>query len=144
MSRGFSLAGLLRVRGVQEREAAERLSRAVLDANQTEAHDRRVRAALAGTGSDAVDVRSLAALAAARVAGRSALVDLQLLAERQAATVDEARSAHTQARQEVRGLERMAQAHALRVRAEELRVEQAELDEIASRTRAGERAGGEV
>ena len=33
MKRGFSLAGLLRVRAVQERAAAERLSRAAIEAS---------------------------------------------------------------------------------------------------------------
>ncbi|MGV2901211.1 hypothetical protein ACNPM4_05990, partial [Microbacterium sp. AGC62] len=63
MTRSFSLAGLLRVREIQERAAAQRLSRAVLDARHTEARDRSLRAHLAGAGSEAVDVRSLAALA---------------------------------------------------------------------------------
>lgn len=133
MSRLFSLGGLLRVRGIQEREAAARLSRAVVDANQTEARDRHLRAALAGTGSDAVDVRSLAALAAARVTSRSMLADLQSLAGMQQAEVDDARAAHAEARRAQRGLERLAQAHDLRVRQADLRAEQAQLDEIASR-----------
>ena len=39
MSRSFSLAGLLRVRSIQERAAAQELSRAVIeaDADETEA-----------------------------------------------------------------------------------------------------------
>ncbi|GEK86917.1 flagellar FliJ family protein [Microbacterium aerolatum] len=133
MSKQFSLAGLLRVRGIQERAAAERLSRAVLDARHTEARDRHLRAALAGEGTEAVDVRSLAALAAARSASRSMLADLTALASTQEQTLAEARSEHEDARRAERGLDRLAQAHALRVRADELRSEQAELDEIASR-----------
>lgn len=58
MSRSFSLAGLLRVREIQERAAAQRLSRAVIDAQHTEARDRSLRAHLAGSGNEAVDVRS--------------------------------------------------------------------------------------
>lgn len=135
MSRGFSLAGLLRVRGVQEREAAARLSRAMVEAAQTAAHDRRLRAALADGSSEAVDVRSLAAIAAARVAGRGALADLQTLAAVREQAVDEARAAHAEARRAQRGLERMAETHARRVRVDELRAEQAELDEIAGRGR---------
>lgn len=134
MTRSFSLAGLLRVREIQERAAAQRLSRAVLDARHTEARDRSLRAHLAGTGSEAVDVRSLAALAAARVAGRTLLSDLTTLSELQEQTVDQARTEHTEARRAMRGLDRLAQAHAVRVRAAELHAEQAELDEIGSRT----------
>lgn len=136
MTRSFSLAGLLRVREIQERAAAQRLSRAVIDARHTEARDRSLRAHLAGSGSEAVDVRSLAALAAARVAGRSLLADLTTLAELQEQTVAEARTEHEDARRAMRGLDRLAQAHAVRVRAEELHAEQAELDEIGSRRSA--------
>ncbi len=134
MTRSFSLAGLLRVREIQERAAAQLLSRAVLDARHTEARDRSLRAHLSGAGSEAVDVRSLAALAAARVAGRTLLSDLTVLAELQEQTVDQARAEHSEARRAMRGLDRLAQAHAVRVRAAELHAEQAELDEIGSRT----------
>lgn len=134
MTRSFSLAGLLRVREIQERAAAQRLSRAVLDARHTEARDRSLRAHLSGAGSEAVDVRSLAALAAARVAGRTLLSDLTVLAELQEQTVDQARAEHSEARRAMRGLDRLAQAHAVRVRTAELHAEQAELDEIGSRT----------
>lgn len=133
MNRSFSLSGLLRVRSIQERQAAQELSRAVIDADQTRVRDRRLRAALGAADSDAVDTRSLAALAAARVAGRSMLAELQSLAALQQQVLREARTVHGDARREVRGLDRLAEAHALRVRAEELRVEQQELDEIASR-----------
>lgn len=136
MTRSFSLAGLLRVREIQERAAAQRLSRAVLDAQHTEARDRSLRAHLAGAGSEAVDVRSLAALAAARVAGRTLLSDLTTLSELQEQTVDQARAEHSEARRAMRGLDRLAHAHTVRVRAAELHAEQAELDEIGSRTDA--------
>lgn len=133
MNRSFSLSGLLRVRAIQERQAAQELSRAVIDADQTRVRDRRLRAALGASDSDAVDVRSLAALAAGRVASRSLLAELQSLAALQQRAVQEAAAAHGDARRAVRGLDRLAEAHALRVRADELRAEQHELDEIASR-----------
>jgi flagellar export protein FliJ len=136
VNRSFSLSGLLRVRSIQERQAAQELSRAVIDADQTRVRDRRLRAALGASDSDAVDTRSLAALAAARVAGRSMLAELQSLAAMQQQAVHEAKAVRDDARREVRGLDRLAEAHALRVRAEELRVEQQELDEIASRSGA--------
>jgi flagellar export protein FliJ len=140
VNRSFSLSGLLRVRSIQERQAAQELSRAVIDADQTRVRDRRLRAALGASDSDAADTRSLAALAAARVAGRSMLAELQSLAAMQQQAVHEAKAVHDDARREVRGLDRLAEAHALRVRAEELRVEQQELDEIASRSGAEDRA----
>ncbi|MDQ0613722.1 flagellar FliJ protein [Microbacterium sp. W4I4] len=137
MSRLFSLAGLLRVRSIQERQAAQELSRAVIDANQTRTRDRHLRAALAATESDAVDVRTLASLAAARVAGRSMLADLESLSAQQQEAVESARIAHEEARRAVRGLDRLAVAHQMRMRVEDLRVEQHELDEIALRRGSG-------
>lgn len=133
MTRSFSLAGLLRVRSIQERAAAQELSRAVIEENQTRTRERHLRAALAATDSDAVDVRSLAAMAAARVAGRSMLADLESLAHVQQQAVEHAQSTHSEVRREVRGLDRLAAAHVARMRADALRAEQHDLDEIALR-----------
>ncbi|MEE2815305.1 MULTISPECIES: hypothetical protein [unclassified Microbacterium] len=133
MTRSFSLAGLLRVRSIQERAAAQELSRAVIEENQTRTRERHLRAALAATDSDAVDVRSLAAMAAARVAGRSMLADLESLAQVQQQAVSDAQSSHSEVRREVRGLDRLAAAHLARMQADALRAEQHELDEIALR-----------
>lgn len=133
MTRSFSLAGLLRVRSIQERAAAQELSRAVIEENQTRTRERHLRAALAATDSDAVDVRSLAAMAAARVAGRSMLADLESLAQVQQQAVSDAQSSHSEVRREVRGLDRLAAAHLARMQADALRAEQQELDEIALR-----------
>jgi len=138
MTRSFSLTGLLRVRSAQEREAAARLSRAAVEASQTEARDRHLRAALGSAGdgdSSTLDGRSLAALAASRAAARTMLADVAALADLQREAVHTARAAHDASRREVRGLEKLAQAHARRVRADELRAEQLELDEIAARIR---------
>ncbi|MCR2824526.1 hypothetical protein [Microbacterium sp. zg.Y909] len=133
MSRPFRLAGLLRVRGLQERAAAEHLSRAALEHTRTQARERELRAALSSTSDVAVDVRALAALAAARVASRGQLADLAVLGALQRTTVDDARALHAATRIDQRGLARLADAHAERERAHQLRVEQAELDEIAVR-----------
>ncbi|WP_243230461.1 flagellar export protein FliJ [Microbacterium sp. CIAB417] len=136
MSRGFSLSGLLRVRGIQERAAAQRLSRAVIDADQAKARERVARAALDASGSDAIDVRTLAAIAAARVSARRQLGDLASLADLRSAALADARDAHREARRQVRALERLADAHAARQEAETLRQEQNDIDEIAGRARA--------
>lgn len=133
MSRPFRLSGLLRVRSIQERAAAERLSRAHLERVRTEARERQLRNAL-GTAPDVVaDVRTLAAVAAGRVAARSQLADLHTLAAMQQTALDEARARHAAARIDERGLTRLAEAHARREFARALRDEQAELDEIATR-----------
>jgi len=139
MSRAFPLAGLLRVRGLQERAAAERLSRAALEHAHTEARDRQVRASLTSSAEGPEDVRTLAALAASRVAARSLLSDLRTLQDAQAAALDLARVEHANARVEEHGLSRLAEAHAQREQARALREEQATLDEIAVRPAAAPR-----
>lgn len=138
MSRPFRLAGLLRVRGIQERAAAEHLTRASLEQVRTEARERQLRAALSTSTDMAVDVRTLAALAASRVASRSQLADLRALGDLQQATLEDARVRHAATRIDERGLARLAEAHARREQARELHAEQAELDEIAIRTRTEE------
>jgi flagellar FliJ protein len=127
---GFPLAGLLRLRGVQERAAAERLSRAQIAARQAEARERHTRAALADSADAAVDVRTLAAIAAARAAARSELADLSALTDAQRGAVDEARQEHAEAKRRTRGLEKLEVAHRERERARELHAEQLALDEI--------------
>lgn len=131
MSRSFPLAGLLRVRGIQERAAAERLSRAALEHAHTEARDRQLRASLTTDVDAPEDVRTLSALAASRVAARSLLSDLRVLREAQTAAVDAARAEHATARIDEQGLGRLADAHGRREHARILREEQAVLDELA-------------
>jgi len=139
MNRTFSLTGLLRVRKVQEREAAQRLSRAAIEERQAQARERQLRTAL-GTGVDeeAMDAAALAALAASRAAGRALLGELAGVAEIRRHELTAAQTAHGRRRREVRGLEKLADAHDRDLRAEDLRAEQAEIDEIAGRTRREE------
>ncbi|GIG27659.1 flagellar export protein FliJ [Cellulomonas marina] len=137
-ARTFSLAGLLRLRGMAEDRAAGRLAqtRAVRGAAATQLA--RAESDLAASGMpDGADVR----LWQAGVAGRAALG--ALLGERRVQLVaadDEvavAQEAWTLARRETRAVERLAERHAEQVRAEDLRAEQLVLDEIAGRAPAG-------
>ncbi|MEH3090126.1 MAG: hypothetical protein PGN24_11235 [Microbacterium arborescens] len=136
MKRGFPLAGLLRIRGIQQRAAAAHLSRAAIEEQRTEARDRQVRAALTASADTPGDVRTLAALAASRVAARSVLSDLATLRQAQSAEVESARMRHADARRAERGIERLAAGFAERERLRRDAVEQAALDEIALRTAA--------
>ncbi|MEL5990603.1 hypothetical protein ACOKGD_04995 [Microbacterium phosphatis] len=129
---GFSLAGLLRLRGVQERAAAERLSRARIASDQAEARERRARAALSDTGETAVDVRTLAAIASARASARARISDLSLLNGTHREELEAARLAHSEAKRAARGLEKLEEAFTDRERFEALRVEQTAIDEIAT------------
>ncbi|WP_194763223.1 flagellar FliJ family protein [Microbacterium sp. UFMG61] len=127
----FPLAGLLRVRGAQERVAAERLSRATAERARTEAAAQDVRTSLADLGAQAGDAQTLLAMAAARAAGRSALSDLQALTELHRTAEDEAKDAHVEARRELKGLERLENTHRVEEVRADLAAEQTALDEIA-------------
>ena len=127
----FPLAGLLRVRGAQERVAAERLSRATAERSQSEAAADDVRTSLAGLGAQADDAQMLLAMAAARAAASSALSDLQALTERHRTAEDEAKTSHVEARRELKGLERLESAHRVHAERALLAAEQDALDEIA-------------
>lgn len=127
----FPLAGLLRIRDAQERVAAEQLSRTTSARLQAEAAEQGAVVSLAEISAHVDDAPTLLAMAAARAAGRSALSDLQTLAELRRAEEAEAKATHVEARRELRGLERLEgvhQADSLRV---ERHAEQTALDEIA-------------
>ncbi|WP_166996536.1 flagellar FliJ family protein [Paramicrobacterium fandaimingii] len=132
MARKFALTGLLRLRSIQQRQAAERLSRETMNARQAETRERHARAALGSSGTEAVDVRTLAALAASRVAARSQLAELTNLTEQHVTARDEAAHAHALAKREEKSLEKLKDAHDERERTADLRAEQAVLDEIAT------------
>lgn len=136
----FPLAGLLRVRGVQERAAAEDLSRASDQRVQAEAARERTAASLAEIGSTIGDAQTLLAMAAARAAGRSALSDLQSLIELRRDEEAQAKSTNVEARRELKGLERLESAHRTHEVKTELDAEQNALDEIAV-ARAARREG---
>ncbi|SDH36469.1 hypothetical protein [Microbacterium sp. 77mftsu3.1] len=138
MTKKFGLAGLLRLRGIQERDAAQTLSRANRDEQRTQARDRQLRDALSVSGSTVTDSASLRALSASRSAARGLLSDLHVLAEAQQVVTAQAREAHTTARIGELGLTKLAEAHAAREQERELAAEQAELDEIAIRPKTEE------
>ncbi|WP_314096868.1 flagellar FliJ family protein [Microbacterium foliorum] len=127
----FTLSGLLRVRGAQERVAAEHLSRA--SAERTDAEDAVTDAvsSLSEISAQIEDPRALMAMAAARAAGRSTLSDLQALVEMRRIEESSARSAHIDARRELKGLERLEDAHRTEAARVDLAAEQTALDEIA-------------
>lgn len=127
----FPLAGLLRVRGAQERVAAEHLSRASAARAQAETAEQSAITSLADISAQIDDPRTLMAMAAARAAGRSTLSDLQALVDMRRSAESEARSAHVEARRDLKGLERLESTHRVETAKAELAAEQTALDEIA-------------
>ncbi|WP_034623672.1 flagellar export protein FliJ [Cellulomonas sp. URHE0023] len=141
MSRAFPLAGLLRLRTMSEDRAASELALARRD--QVRAEQRALETAERLSGATMPSGTGLLAFQAS-VASRSALGSLLIEHRRDvsvAETVtDERTEAWSEARQQVRTLERLEERHDEAERLEETRAEQKVLDEIAGRraSQAGE------
>ena len=133
MARGFRLAGLLRLRQIQQDQAASDLAAARRRANDSAARERRAQGALAGISTDVSDSTVLYAIAAARASSRSMLAELQEIERTDREKATEANAAFTAARARSVGLEKLERRHIDGVDSADLRAEQAVLDEIATR-----------
>ena len=137
----FSLAGLLRLRHLEEDEAGQTLARASSRLEENSAREAQLRRKLSGGDDEAASVEVLRAVAAARASSRSMLAELEAVARVHRQEADEARAAFSAARTRSKGLERLEEKHNLAVTVGELRTEQNALDEIASGARARSREG---
>lgn len=137
MTRGFRLEGLLRVRRVQEEQAVSVLADRRARLRDSEALRDRAMQELAAFGDPGTDVDTLRAVAAARASSAARLGELRIRQQALLPEIDAAQAAHAEARRRVLGLERLEAEHERVAEAEELRAEQARLDELA-----GMRAGG--
>lgn len=131
MSKQFSLAGLLRLRHLQQDEAAGQLASANARLDGTSVQRNRARAALGATRADATSTESLYAMAAGRASMRSMLADLDSMIYQQQGEADEADEVFKLARAQAIALEKLEAKHLEAVTVEELRAEQAVLDELA-------------
>jgi flagellar FliJ protein len=134
MSRSFPLAGLLRLRTMTEDRAASELALARRD--QARAEQRALDTAERLSGTTMPSGGGLLAFQAS-VASRAALGSL-LIEHRGDVTLavtaaDERAEAWSEARRQVRALERLEERHVEAERLEETRAEQKVLDEMAGR-----------
>ena len=134
MARDFRLAGLLRLRQVQQDQAASDLAAANDRARESAARQNRVRATLGGVGVDATSSNVLYAIAAARSSSRSMLAELTAVESRDRAAVDDAAAAYARARARSLGLEKLETRHNETQNSEDLAAQQSAIDEIASST----------
>jgi flagellar FliJ protein len=132
MARSFPLAGLLRLRQVQQDQAAIDLAAANARVAEGTARQRRARSSLGATSSEAASTSVLYAVAASRAASRGMLAELQALECDHLAALDTANTAFTSARSRSIGLEKLEVRFDDAVASGALRAEQAVLDEIAS------------
>lgn len=132
MSRQFSLAGLLRLRHLQQDQAAGHLASANARLDATSVQRNRARAALGATRTDATSTESLYAMAAGRASMRSMLADLDAMFAQQEAAAAEAQVDFSAVRAKAIALEKLETKHIETVLLEELRAEQNIIDEMAS------------
>jgi flagellar FliJ protein len=132
MNRQFPLAGLLRLRKMQEDQAASGLARA--NSRSTTMRNRRAdaRTELGNSGETAGSSSAMLAIAAARASSQSMLADLDALSAAAEAQLAAARTEYTEARRQAVGLEKLELRHGAELAVADLRTEQGVLDEIAS------------
>lgn len=132
MARTFPLAGLLRLRHLEEDQAASHLAAANSRLEESSVLRERARTALGGTPAGVVSVESLYAVAAARASTRGMLADLDALGRRHESAQAEAQTHFDAARAQSLRMEKLARRHQASVAADELREEQIVIDEIAA------------
>ena len=131
MSRLFPLAGLLRLRKLQQDQAALDLSEANARVAALQARRGRARSALGALGTTPQTIAALNAMAAARSSSRSMLAELDAMGRNHQESLDSAQSNYNAARAESVALEKLHDRHAAALLAEDLHAEQTVLDEIA-------------
>ncbi len=132
MARSFPLAGLLRLRRMEEEQAAGSLSDANARTSALRARKSVLHLDLERTVSEAATAEALQLAAIARASARSMLADLQTATAEQESETLRAEVAFRDARTHSVGLEKLENKHSNAVAAEDLRVEQRALDEVAT------------
>ena len=133
MSAKFSLAGLLRLRRLEEDQRAVELNSARDREAVGLARTRRIRRDLADGHDDPTAHASLASIAAARASSATMLGELGELDRENAADVEKAAVAHADAHRKTLGLEKLEARFEEKARADALREEQLLLDDLSSR-----------
>jgi flagellar protein FliJ len=125
---GFKLSTLLKVRRIQEDQAAAHLTQAKTRARGVQRREAEERALLEDLGGQGM----LAAAGIARASAARQLAEIRAAQEVADGEVDAAERAHTLARQARRSAELLKERHEAMSRALEARAEQQVLDELAS------------
>jgi flagellar FliJ protein len=140
VTREFPLAALLRLRRLREDDAAAALAGANADVAQAAGRAAATRDALAvAQVPDRGDELALRVALASRAALSGLLVEHDAAAQRASERARERAADWTGARRDTRALELLEERHDEEARTEELRGEQAVLDEVAGRRAASTR-----
>ncbi|MEA5457149.1 flagellar export protein FliJ [Sinomonas sp. JGH33] len=137
MNPQFPLAGLLRLRRLEQDQAAARLGAANARLRALSAREDAARAEAERISSDVDGAAALRAVAAARASSLGMLAELHALAELADAERDEALLEFGAARARTIGLEKLEARHADAVAAADLAAEQGLLDDLGSGARPG-------
>lgn len=132
MGRNFPLAGLLRLRELQESKAAGELAAANNALRGGHTSIRKVQEAAGNTAQYPVDGATMLAVAASRASTSSMLVELTTLVDSLNENAIAAGQEHQRARSEVKALEKLSEKHSMELRIEDLGREQALLDDLGS------------
>jgi flagellar FliJ protein len=139
MSRQFPLAGLLRLRRLEQDQAAAHLGAVNAQLRAVAARKDAALAEAERLPSEAADAASLRAIAAARSASSSLLADLEALTALADAGAERAQQDLAAARARTLGLEKLEARHVAEAAAADLAVEQNVLDELSSTRRGAAR-----
>jgi flagellar FliJ protein len=134
MTRTFSLAGLLRLRRIREDQAAGGLAAANARVRENAAQTAEVRSQLGGADQEVSNTAALHAVSTARASARSMLAELNALAVLRQTAADESAAEFAAARSQSVRIEKLELRHGELVAQQDLRAEQAVLDEVASRS----------
>jgi flagellar protein FliJ len=129
----FRLAGIKRLRKLQEDSARAELARTRATEGQRRRQEQRVRTLLGDSAVDATSPEAVQSIAAARASSSSMLTELDALLARDIAAVEAAADAHAVAHARSVMLDKLEERHDARARAEQLHAEQIVLDEAAAR-----------
>ncbi len=138
----FRLAGLLRLRKLQEDAVRAELARARATEHDRRRREQRVRQVLGDSGIDASSAEAVQSIAAARASSSSMLGELDALLAQDRRAVADAEAAHAAAKTRTTQLEKLQEHHADRTRRADLAAEQSVLDDHAGRV--GQRRGGDA
>ena len=136
----FSLLGLLRLRKLQEDQAAASVAHARRTVRDTAARIATAHATLASQDAEIATSDELFAIAATRSSTTSMLAELAELERRQAEEVALRAEEHAAAVRASRSIEKLEERHVREQAAARLHAEQRVLDELALRRRTGEDA----
>lgn len=141
MTRQFALSGLLRLRKLEQDQAAGTLASANARRHESAAREAAARVGLSESAVTPETLGALHGIAAARSSARSMMAELGAVTAERQRRADEAQQEYSAARMQTMSLEKLAVRHEQTQAQEELHAEQIVLDELAGT--AWQRGAGE-